>query len=255
MRFLVTAHTDIGIKKSTNQDSVLAVRAIFENEEIVFSVLCDGMGGLARGEIASASVIDAFWNWFQKDFPETVKTDFDKSELFKKWENIAVDMNAKIASYGAENGISLGTTLVVMLIYNYKYYIMNIGDSRVYQYTDSTKVLTKDHTYVQRELDMGRMTKEEAKNSPKRNVLLQCIGASPFIQPDFFSDDVHVGEIYMLCSDGFRHIITEEEMFEQFDPKRHQTLDMLHDSAVYLTELNKYRHENDNISVVVIKSE
>ena len=234
---------------------MLAVKASYENEEIVFTVLCDGMGGLAKGEVASASVIEAYFRWFEKDFPQTLKTGFNKEELFKTWENIASQMNSKIAAYGAEKSISLGTTLVAMLIYKSRYYIINVGDSRAYKYTDRTTVLTKDHTFVQRELDSGRMTYEEAMNHPKRNVLLQCIGASSFVQPDFFDDDVRPNEVYLLCSDGFRHIITEAEMFEQFNPARRQSAEMLRQSAVYLTDLNKYRQETDNISVIVIRSE
>lgn len=242
-------------QKNTNQDSLLVLKAIYKNSEIVFSVLCDGMGGLAKGEVASASVIDAYSKWFQNDFIEMLRKGLDKDEIFGVWEKIASEMNAKISAYGEKNGISLGTTLVMMLMCDEKYYIMNIGDSRVYRYTDATYILTKDHTLVQREIDMGRMTEEEAKNHPKRNVLLQCIGASPFIQPDFFYGDIKSEEVYLLCSDGFRHIITEQEMFEQFDPKRHQNEEMLNKSAVYLTDLNKYRNEKDNISVIVVRTQ
>ena len=252
---MVTAHTDIGIKKSTNQDSVLALKAIYENEEIVFAVLCDGMGGLAKGEVASASVIDAFLKWFENDFPEMLKTGFNKAEVFKTWENISSQMNSKISAYGTQNGISLGTTVVATLIYGGRYYILNIGDSRVYRYSSGTTVLTKDHTYVQREVDMGRLTLAEAMNHPKRNVLLQCIGASAFIQPDFFDGEVKSDEVYLLCSDGFRHIITEDEMFEQLNPRRLTDVSIMKQAAIYLTDLNKSRLETDNISVVVIKSE
>ena len=255
MRYIVTAHTDIGIKKSTNQDALVVYKASFEDEELVFAVLCDGMGGLAKGEVASASVIEAFSKWFKEEFPEIIESGFTKEDIFKTWENIALQMNSKISAYGSSNSISLGTTLVAMLIYKNKYYIINIGDSRAYKYDSGVTVLTKDHTFVQRELDMGRMTPEEAKVHPKRNVLLQCIGASVVVQPDFFYGDVRNEEVYMLCSDGFRHIITETEMYEQFSPSRIKNSEMMKQSAVYLTDLNKYRHETDNISVILIKSE
>ena len=255
MKFLLTAHTDIGIKKSTNQDSALAIKAAYDNDEIVFAVLCDGMGGLAKGEVASASVIDSFLKWFENDFPEMLKQGFNKDDVFKTWENISSQMNSKISAYGAQNGISLGTTVVVMLIYSGRYYILNIGDSRVYKYSTITNILTKDHTYVQREIDMGRLTIQEAMNHPKRNVLLQCIGASAFIQPDFFEGEVKSGEVYLLCSDGFRHIITEDEMFEQLNPQRLTDVNVMKRAALYLTDLNKSRRETDNISVIVIKSE
>ena len=255
MRFFITAHTDIGIRKKTNQDSLAVMKASTENGEVIFAVLCDGMGGLAKGEVASASVIEAYVKWFENDFPHYVSDGFEKEALFKDWDNIAYQMNTKIGAYGAENSISLGTTLVTLLIYQEKYYIINIGDSRVYKFDQRTNVITKDHTFVQRELDLGRLTPEEAKNHTKRNVLLQCIGASSVIQSDFYDGKVSSGEVYLLCSDGFRHIITEDEMFAQLNPGFHHSPESLNKAAVYLTDLNKYRRENDNISVVLIKSE
>lgn len=255
MKYIITAHTDIGIKKKTNQDSAAVYKALFKGNECVFAVLCDGMGGLAKGEVASASVIEAYTRWFKDEFPSIAENGFKKEDIFKTWENIALQMNSKIAAYGSERSISLGTTLTAILLFDKQYYIINIGDSRIYKFDNKVSVLTKDHTFVQRELDMGRMTLEEAKVHPKRNVLLQCIGASAVIEPDFFSGVVADNEVYMLCSDGFRHIITEDELFEQFSPSRRQTSEMLNKSAVYLTDLNKYRRETDNISVILIRSE
>ncbi len=255
MRFLITAHTDVGIKKKTNQDSVVVTKAMAKGQECVFAVLCDGMGGLAKGEVASASVIEAFMKWFENVFPNMIGDNFKKEDLFASWGDIATQMNTKIGSYGAENSLSLGTTLVTLLIYENKYYIINIGDSRAYRFSNATTVLTKDHTYVQRELDMGRLTPEEALTHPRRNVLLQCIGASPFVEPDFYNGDVKPNEVYMLCSDGFRHIITESEMLSVFEPSKQVNVDAMKNAAVYLTNLNKYRRETDNISVVLIKSE
>ena len=131
------------------------MKASTENGEVIFAVLCDGMGGLAKGEVASASVIEAYVKWFENDFPHYVSDGFEKEALFKDWDNIASQMNTKIGAYGAENSISLGTTLVTLLIYQEKYYIINIGDSRVYKFDQRTNVITKDHTFVQRELDLG----------------------------------------------------------------------------------------------------
>ena len=72
---------------------------------------------------------------------------------------------------------------------------------------------------------------------------------------DFYDGNVSSGEVYLLCSDGFRHVIAEDEMYAQLNPGFHHSPESLNKSAVYLTELNKYRRETDNISVVLIKSE
>ena len=147
----------------------------------------------------------------------------------------------------------MGTTLVAVLFWGTDYYIINIGDSRVYSISDNLYQLTKDQSFVQREMDMGRMTYEEAQVSPQRNVLLQCIGASNIIEPDFYMGKLSSGQIFMLCSDGFRHIISEAEFFERLNPYVLVNEKAMMDNAVYLTELNKYRLEQDNITVILIR--
>ena len=148
----------------------------------------------------------------------------------------------------------MGTTLVAMLFIGEKYYIINIGDSRAYCLSDRLYLLTKDQTFVQREMDMGRMTYEEAMNSPQRNVLLQCIGASNFIEPDFFTGEVAANQVYMLCSDGFRHVISDAEIFDNLNPAAMTDEQAMLDREVSLTETVKSRQERDNITVVTVRT-
>ena len=97
------------------------------------------------------------------------------------------------------------------------------------------------------------MTPEEAKVHPQRNVLLQCVGASEIIIPEFSHGEYKTGEVYMFCSDGFRHVIAKEEFEKLMEPKKMDTEKALKDVAVYCTELNKSRQEKDNISVILLK--
>lgn len=255
MNFLTAVHTDIGIKKSTNQDSALIMQADTSLGNVLLTVICDGMGGLAKGEVASSVVIQAFSKWFEEVLPSILGINDKKEAIFKSWENIVYSMNDKLSSYGKANRLSLGTTVVAVLFIETEYYIFNVGDSRAYCIYDKVYQITKDHTFIQREIDMGRMTYEEAERSPQRNVLLQCIGASNFITPDFYTGNVSSGQIFMLCSDGFRHVITEQELFERLNPYVLTSEQSMLDNAVYLTELNKYRREQDNISVILVRAD
>lgn len=254
MDFLISAHTDIGIRKNTNQDSVLLQVAQTNYGKTAFGVVCDGMGGLAKGELASATLIKEFANWFLNDFGLLLAEGFDVARLNQMWRDIVENTNIKITEYGKRNRLNLGTTLTAILIFNEHYYCINVGDSRVYQIRDSLYQITKDQSYIQREMDMGRMTPEEAKRDPQRNVLLQCVGASPIVVPDFFTGEVRQGDVYMLCSDGFRHILEPSELYEYLNPDSMNTEEEMKENIVYLTELNKYRREDDNISVAVIKT-
>lgn len=254
MNFIVSANTDIGITKSTNQDS-LSVKVINTPQgRMTFAILCDGMGGLDKGEVASASVIRAFDAWVHNELPALCETPIEDAVIKSQWDKIVTEQNKIIGGFGARQGIRLGTTAVIMLLTQTRYYIMNVGDSRAYELTDVLKQLTNDQTFVAREVALGNMTEEQAQTDERRNVLLQCIGASDEVYPDMFFGDVHSNAVYMLCSDGFRHEISSQEIYEKFKPT------VLFDDATMnkhtkeLIELNKIRKERDNISVVLIRT-
>lgn len=253
MNYYTAAYSDVGIKKDTNQDSVLVQVASSSLGKIAFCVVCDGMGGLEKGELASATVIREFAMWFQNDFPRLLEAGLTQERLARAWEDIIESTNLRISKYGRSHGIQLGTTAVALLIVGEQYYIVNVGDSRAYCIRSGIQQLTKDQTYVQREIDEGRMTPAEAKVSPNRNVLLQCVGASEMIIPDFYTGKVFHNDVFMLCSDGFRHLITEQEIFENLNSGAIRNEQEITDKCKYLTDLNMYRKEIDNISVVVCK--
>lgn len=254
MEFLTAVHTDIGIKKKTNQDSVLVMQADTDMGNVLFAVVCDGMGGLSKGEVASAALIKECARWFEQDFPEILYSGLSEDSLKNSLENIVFGMNSKISSYGKSQGVNLGTTIVTLLIVGNKYYCMNIGDSRCYHITDKFECITKDQTFVQREMDLGRMTPQEAETHPQRSVLLQCVGASEYIAPDFFVGETKADELFMLCSDGYRHLITAEEFYQYLNPYVAKEESKMKEYITYFTELNKYRKETDNISVVLVRT-
>lgn len=254
MNFIISANTDVGISKDTNQDSLTAMVVNTPQGRMAFSVLCDGMGGLEKGEVASASVINAFRNWAINQLPLLCDAPIGDATIRSQWEAIITEQNQSISAYGARQGVRLGTTAVVMLLTQRRYYILNVGDSRAYELTTGIRQITNDQTFVAREVAAGHMTPEEAKTDSRRNVLLQCVGASDDVYPEMFFGDVQRNAIYMLCSDGFRHEITPEEIYEKLKP------DVLFDDytmqqhTASLIELNKKRQERDNISVALVRT-
>jgi serine/threonine protein phosphatase PrpC len=114
--------------------------------------------------------------------------------------------------------------------------------------------LTKDQTFVAREVAAGRMTEEQAEVDSRRSILLQCIGASPVVEPDFIRGYVEENATYLLCSDGFRHKITPEEIMDKLAPYAAGDEEAMKKGCEYLTELVKYRKETDNITVLTIST-
>ncbi len=254
MNFIISANTDIGLVKNTNQDS-LSVKVINTSVgRLAFAILCDGMGGLAKGEVASASVIRAFDNWVNCELPSLCVSGFDADTIRAQWEKILLEQNNIIKTYGAGHGVRLGTTAVVMLLTETNYFVMNVGDSRAYEITDTLTQLTNDQTFVAREVALGNMTPEQAEKDERRSVLLQCIGASEEVYPDFFVGDCKINATYMLCSDGFRHEVTADEIFYNFQPGMLMDDSSMNQNTLGLIELNKQRYERDNISVVLVRT-
>ena len=88
MDFFTAIHTDVGIRKKTNQDSALIMQAECELGNILLTVVCDGMGGLAKGEVASASVINAFVDWFENKLPVILEQSVSDDNIFHSWEEV-----------------------------------------------------------------------------------------------------------------------------------------------------------------------
>ena len=254
MNFIISANTDIGIAKDTNQDSLTSMVINTPQGRMAFCVLCDGMGGLEKGEVASASVIRAFRNWALNDLPQLCAQPLEDTAIRSQWEAIIDQQNSMIKRYGARQGVRLGTTAVVMLLTQTRYYIMNVGDSRAYELTTCIRQITNDQTFIAREIALGHMTPEEAETDSRRNVLLQCVGASEMVYPDMFFGDVVPNAVYMLCSDGFRHEITPEEIYEGLQPGVLFDDYTMQQHTISLIELNKQRQERDNISVSLVRT-
>ena len=256
MNYKIAVHTDIGIKKETNQDSCCVKEAKTDKGTILFAILCDGMGGLAKGEVASASLIKRFENWFEKELPLTLSENDVIDAVKFTWDRIIKEQNQEIAAYGNTLRIQLGTTVTAILILeNNDYIVVHVGDSRLYRITDTEiEVLTEDQTLVANEVKLGHLTPEQAEADPRRNVLLQCVGASRIVEPAFISGKVFVNECFMLCSDGFRHVVTANEISTKFAPSNNDDEDVMKSNIVELVELNKTRGEADNISAILIKT-
>ncbi|MDE7208172.1 MAG: protein phosphatase 2C domain-containing protein [Lachnospiraceae bacterium] len=269
LHYTVAAQTDAGIVKQVNQDSLTVKVANTPYGETAIAVICDGMGGLEQGEIASAVVVRTYEQWFLKELPSALNESggrLDESWLRESWDKLANDCNTRILDYSRERRTTMGTTLTVLLLFEGSLYISHVGDCRVYQMTDSDNkmnLLTTDQTYVAREVALGHMTPQQAENDARKNVLLQCIGTVSHVAPDFLSGAFQIGDSFLLCSDGFRHELSEREMYdychlalEQIEwhvNYRQENSRLMSGQLKYLIEQNKSRMEKDNISAILLK--
>lgn len=261
--YTVAAQTDAGTVKPVNQDAITVKVANTAYGEAAFAVVCDGMGGLEQGEVASARVVHIYEQWFLRDFPQFWARGFSEDGLQRTWHKMANDCNRKIMEYGRERKASMGTTLTAMLLIDGRYYISHVGDCRVYVMGNGMEQLTTDQTYVAREVALGHMTPEQAMNDTRRNVLLQSIGTVSSVEPDFLQGDLYAQDSFLMCSDGFRHHLDDAEIyaachcaFQETDwcvEKRLVNSHTMNRQLKYLIDVDKERGERDNLSAVLIK--
>lgn len=277
MRFEGAGYTSVGRTKETNQDSYLVkIAETADMGDVALVAVADGMGGLAKGELASATAIRMLSDWFEEKLPlslEAMDTSVSGFEQFVEgqWNGLVQDLNLRIMRYGMHDKINLGTTLTAMLAIGARYSIMHVGDSRAYEITnDEVTQLTEDQTFVKREVEAGRMAPEEALTHPQRNVLLQCLGASKEVRPEMIHGNLKRGATYLLCSDGFRHVLTDddlrsrlsagalsEENIDRATGDLNEPKEVGHLRAVLadMTGLVMNRKERDNITAVALTVE
>ena len=254
MKFMTAVHSDVGIYKERNQDSLCLKIATTPAGDVAMLVVCDGMGGLKKGELASATIIRAMSDWFENNLPQIIEQGYSNDVVKEQWEAIVKDQNEIINEYGENNHLQLGTTLTGLLIVDDNLLVIQVGDSRVYKITNSIEQITEDQTVVQRDIKLGLITKEEGKTDPRQNVLLQCIGASSVVVPEFTEGKVAQGDEFLLCSDGFRHKIEEEEILGLISSDLMTNEAIMKKSLIDLIELNKERKEKDNITAMLVKT-
>ncbi len=250
--YIAECDSDIGARK-INQDAVGVRQVLLKGQEAVFGALCDGLGGYESGETASAAVILSYSKWFEKEFCSSY-SQMRNEDIIASWNGIIADINRKIHSYERKGNIKAGTTAVVLLLWRNLYYIMNIGDSRAYEITnEEIRQLTRDHSWVEGEVRAGRLSKEEARTHRRRNILLKCVGGSRDINVDFFIGEIKENAIYMLCSDGVRNRVTDEELHYFLYPKCMKGRKEILNNIGYIFELNRQRRETDNMSIAAVK--
>ena len=245
--------TDTG-KRKNNQDSYVWMKAETAKGISVFAVVCDGMGGINKGERASGEAVRAFGNWYKQIFPNLLQSEAFKETLFKEWDALIRKLNTQFILEGKRDGAPMGTTAVLLLLFDGNYYLANVGDSRVYAITGQEAVcLTKDHSRVMQYYEQGKITFEEIETHPERNVLLKCIGDDEDADPDFDAGECFSDTVFLLCSDGFRHKIPIEELAENLKPYRQENAEEMKRHLSEIINTVYERGERDNATAVALK--
>lgn len=252
MKFYSAYYSDIG-GKETNQDSLLLMqRSQPPEDEIAFAVICDGVGGLKKGEHASAEAVKAFRNWFNTRIEELYRQESPTAALFNEWDKLIQSLHEQLKADSEEAGFRSGTTVEAVLFMKDQYYICHVGDCRSYVLSNAITQLTMDHTVVQREITEGKLTPQQAQKDPRQSLLLQCVGAGKAVKPDYLHGKIEPHQSFLICCDGFRRRVTEDEIKRicKYSTKEKSLCKALEQ----VTQLCKKRKETDNITGILIST-
>jgi protein phosphatase len=213
-RVLVAGETNVGMKRSHNEDNFDVVE-----EERLFLV-ADGMGGHASGEVASKMAIETLREFFSATSQDPEATWPYKMDKARGYEENRLITGIKLANLRIHEAAArepklrgMGTTLVTMLVIDDGVLIAHVGDSRVYRMRGGKlEQLTDDHSLLNDYIKMKRLTEEEIANFPHKNVIVRALGMKDTVKVDTRLDPPQAGDVYILCSDGLCGPVTDAEI-------------------------------------------
>lgn len=238
------AKSDVGKVRELNEDSFYISDSL---DEIQLYILADGMGGYKGGEVASKLAIQSAKNYIESNFKQIEK---DKDSIIQLVGSSVEYANMIVYEKSKENNElnGMGTTLDVCLIYNNRVFIGHVGDSRVYRIRkEFMRKLTQDHSYVQKLVKDGTITKEEAVHHPQKNMLMKALGCNAFVEPDVMVKGFLKDDILIMNSDGLTNLVSQEEIFREAKKDIEQ-------APKELVNLANEKGGYDNITVIIIKN-
>ena len=260
MQLTASGITDVGLKREGNEDS-------FSTEDSLgLYIVADGMGGHLAGEVASRISVEMINKCYRKWIEEDASVD----EIYGEPDNsLTLEGNYILSSIRLANRViyemaienkkyhGMGTTVVILLVTPTVIIAANVGDSRIYLVRDGIlEGLSKDHTIVAEQVEMGMMSKEEAETSPLKHILTRNLGSAETVEPDIFEIEPSYNDRFILCSDGLTDLVKDDEILAMTKNERtpnelcRKFLDKVlkrgaHDNttivSVYLADMGKSR--------------
>jgi serine/threonine protein phosphatase PrpC len=241
VRWRAAAASDVGRVRRGNEDAFLVdeARGVF--------LVADGMGGHAAGEIASAIATESVGGTLREGVDRGLAADDLARSMVDSFRAADRAIAAHVASHPETMG--MGTTVTAMVLCTDGTYRMgHIGDSRAYLLRDGQLAqLSRDHTWVQREVDEGRLTPSAARKHPYSHILTRALGADPSDDPELLGGELCPGDRLLLCSDGLTGMVTDRAL-----SKILQDAGTLDECIQQMIAMANRRGGRDNITAVVI---
>ena len=237
----IFSKTDRGRVRTDNQDAYFAGKI---TDDAVFAVVCDGMGGANAGNVASELAVRHISEYVIRSYRDGM----DMTDTEKTLKNAIVSANISLYDKAVTNAelAGMGTTTVAAFVKDGAAVIAHVGDSRIYLVNEEIKQLTRDHSVVQSLIESGKITPEDAKVHPRKNVITRALGAEENVAVDSDCLNLSNGDTLLLCSDGLTNFLDDKDILTVF-----QNNDISAVAERLVEEANK-NGGGDNITVVTV---
>ncbi len=238
----IVAKTDIGLKRTSNQDSYAAGEL---PGSVAWAVVCDGMGGSNGGKLASSTAV----NIISERISSTYRQGMSFTSIKNMLTSATIAANVSVYEMSKENPdlSGMGTTVIVALIADEHVYIAHAGDSRAYILSSGKlNQLTKDHSLVQEMIDTGKLTPDEAHDDPRKNIITRALGVAEDLQIDFYEEEIAEDDVLLICTDGLTNYVEVEEIHELTDDGK------FYEFAERLVNRANHNGGGDNVTVVTV---
>ncbi len=239
----IVARTDVGLVRENNQDSYSACE--LENGAVL-AIVCDGMGGAAEGALASSEAVRVIKERISERYYNGMSDISIRSLMVSAVEKANKFIHDLSLTDKKFEG--MGTTVVALLAVNDDAYIVHAGDSRAYKISEGQiNQLTRDHSIVQRMLENGEITAEEAADHPDKHIITRALGVDGDIRTDFCQESINDDDVFLLCSDGLTNFVNSDDIL------RYVTDESFYAFADKLVSYANHNGGGDNITVVAVK--
>ncbi len=238
----IYAQSDVGLVRDENQDSYFT-KDISDTEK--FIIVCDGMGGMNCGSLASTMAVDII----SQNFLERYNSEMVGSDILSLLSQVVLEANKAVFDKANSDSAcsGMGTTVIVALLKDNKLHMVHAGDSRVYIISkDNITQVTKDHSLVQEMHDCGEISAEEMQNHPRKNIITRALGVFENLELDKSMIEIKSDDIILACTDGLTNQLTDQEILSICSKYG------LNESLTRLIDQAKSSGGKDNITVVLI---
>lgn len=235
MRYLTSVYWNRGREAEKNQDSVLLQQVLTGRGRVLLAAVCDGMGGLSRGEAASGYAARQLRDWFYTELFAMIRKNKRYWVIRRSLDRLVFHMQEQLKRYAAQEEISLGTTMTVLAVWERTWLLWHLGDSRAYRLRGQR---------------MEQLTEDHAQDGRK---LTKCLCSFDYFKPQHGIGVLKPGDGILLCTDGFRRRVTDEELRDVLHPRELAGEERIGRRLKEIGETCMKRGERDNLSAVYIK--